>query len=134
PKNLWRGLDAWMEKLNDTRVRKSSGGPVFSDVEASDVVLAGNSSVLVDAVTAGRPAGFVAGLDHATTDMHGLVSRGLIYPIDENLRLDTDAMLRFYRRADWIEALRLFANIDECEELVAERAGAIMRELSLRSA
>ena len=134
PKNLWVGLDGWIERLNDSRVRRSSGGPVFLDVEASDIVLAGNSSVLVDAVTAGHPAGYVAGIDYGSEDMHGLVARGLIYPFDEELCLDADAMLRFYQRPDWSAILRLFANIDEDEASVAARAGVVMRELTLHSA
>jgi len=132
PKNLWVGLDAWVASLNDGRVSRSPGGPVFRDIEAADVVLGGNSSVLVDAVTAGRPAGYVPGLDCGSPDLHSLVARGLIYQFDDRLGLDPDAMLRFYRRPDWPAVLRLFANVDEDEASVAARAAAAMRELARR--
>jgi len=130
PKNLWVGLDAWIASLNDERVRRCAGGPVFRDIEASDIVLGGNSSVLVDAVTAGRPAGYVPGLDYGSHDLHAFVARGLIYPMDDRLGFDPDAMLRFYHRPDWPAALRLFANVDEDEASVAARAAAVMRELA----
>ena len=64
PKNLWVGLDAWIESRNEPRLRRSPAGPVSQDLEEADIVLAGNSSVLVEAVTAGRPAGYVSGIDH----------------------------------------------------------------------
>lgn len=123
PTNLWAGLDAWIASRNDPRVRRSSSGPVFRDLEAPDIVLAGNSSVLIEAVTAGRPSGYVPGLDHGSPDLHGLVARGLIYPIDDELGFAPDAMLRFYQRPDWSTVLRLFANIDEDEASVAARVG-----------
>src|SRR5207253_1584124 len=83
PKNLWVGLDAWVASLGDGRVSRSRGGSVFRDIEAADVVLGGNSSVLVDAVTAGRPAAYVPGLDYGSHDLHALVARGLVCEFDE---------------------------------------------------
>lgn len=134
PKNLWVGLDAWIASLNEPRVRRSSGGSVFDDLKASDIVLAGNSSVLVDAVTAGRPSGYVSGIDHGSADLHEFVARGLIYPIDDQLSFDPDAMLRFYQTRNWPTVLRLFANVEEDEASVAARVLVAMRELFLRSA
>jgi hypothetical protein len=128
PKNLWRGLDAWLAALNDERVERS-GGSVFRDVEAADIVLAGNSSVLVDAVAVGRPAAYVPGLDYGSHDLHAFVARGLIYPLADELSFDYDAILRFYQRPDWPAVLRLFANIDEDEATVATEACAAMRGL-----
>jgi hypothetical protein len=130
PKNLWVGVDAWIESLNDPRARRSLGGPVFRDVEASDVVLGGNSSVLVDAVTAGRPSGYVPGLDHGSADLHSFVARGLIYTIDDDLGFDPDAMLRFYQQPGWLNVLKLFANIEENEAPVLARVAATMRDLA----
>jgi hypothetical protein len=129
PTNLWTGLDVWIAARNDRRLRRASGGSVSCDLETSDVVLAGNSSVLVEAVTAGRPSGYVSDLDYGSPDLHAFVSSGLIYPIDDKLSFDPDAMLRFYQRPGWTESLRFFANIDEDDESVAARVGAAMREL-----
>ena len=130
PKNLWVALDAWIDAQSDSRLRRSPGGSVFSDIEASDIVLAGNSSVLAEAVPAGRPGGYVRGLDHGSTDLHAFVARGLIYPYDDAVGCDPDAMLRFYGRADWPSVLRLFANVDEDETTVAARVCDAMRELA----
>src|SRR5262249_6422387 len=129
PTNLWTGLDAWIAARNDRRLRRASGGSVSLDLEASDVVLAGNSSVLVEAVIAGRPRGYVSGLDYGSPDLHEIGARCLIYQIDDELSSDRDAILRFYQRPGWPDALRFFANIDEDEKSVAARFGAAMREL-----
>ena len=131
PKNLWVKFDEWVASRNEPRLRRSLGVTVFRDIEDSDIILAGNSSVLVDAVTAGRPSGYVPGLDHGSPDLHEFVARGLIYPIDDEFSFDPDAMLRFYRRLDWPDVLRLFANIDEDEVTVAARVCAAIRDLAL---
>ncbi len=130
PKNLWAGLDEWVASLDGARVRRGRGGPVSLDLEAADVVLGGNSSVLVDAVTAGRPAAYVSGLDYGSEDLHGFVARGLVCAFDDARGFDPDAMLRFYRRPEWGAVLRLFANVEEDEAEVSSRAAAAMRELA----
>ena len=121
PKNLWRGLDAWVASRGEPRLSLSPGGTVFQDIAASDVVLAGNSSVLVEAVTAGRPAAYVRGIDHGPPDLHAFVARGLVYRYADERGFDPEAMQRFYQSPDWPAALRLFANIDEDEASVAAR-------------
>jgi hypothetical protein len=129
PKNLWLGLQKWIEEQNDDRITLSAGGPSSDDIEMCDIVLSGNSSVLVEAVTAGRPAGYVRHLDHGSDDMHDFVKRGLIYPIDDEL-IDSEEMLAFYQRSEWIDVLRLFANIDEDADGVNEKMVAVMRKIA----
>jgi hypothetical protein len=131
PKNLWTGLDKWIASRQSLQVHLSRGGSLFRDLQNSDVVLAGNSSVLIEAVVAGRPSGYVPGLDHGSPDLHAFVARGLIYPIDHGVCFNPDAMLRFYQQPDWLAVLRLFADVDEDEVSVVRRAIAIMRELAL---
>ena len=137
PKNLCVGLQKWIQSLKDSRVILSSGGAsVSNDIKQVDVVLGGNSSVLVDAVTAGRPAAFVANLDHGPPDLHRFVASGLVYSFDDEgktINWDPQSMLRFYRRPAWQTRLRVFANIDEDKEEMQERAIAIMRELALKT-
>lgn len=130
PKNLWVGIDAWIASRNEPRLHRSHGVTVFRDIEESDIVLAGNSSVLVDAVTAGRPSGYVPNLDHGSTDLHAFVARELIYPIDDKLSFDPDVMLSFYQRPAWPNVLRLFANIDEDEATVMAQLCAAVRDLA----
>src|SRR5258708_35318412 len=114
PKNLWRGLDKWIASLNSSRVVLTGSSSVLDDIRKADIVLGGNSSVLVDAVTCGRPAGFVANLDHGPRDLHQFVARGLIYCVTDdsgNLKWEPEAMMSFYQRPQWLETLKLFANI-----------------------
>ena len=136
PKNLWVGINEWAISLVGSRLTVSAGGTVFSDIQMCDVVFAGNSSVLVDTVTAGKPAGYVAGLDHGPYDVHQFLKCGLIYPVDEQrgeFTWSADEMWRFYQRPEWLNVLRLFANIDENENSVAAQAIAMMRQLMLKS-
>jgi hypothetical protein len=143
PTNLWLGLDAWIASRNDKRLRRSSGTSVSADLAESDIVLAGNSSVLVEAVTAGRPSGYVPGLDHGSPDLHKFVATGLIYANTEELARkrddgfgrqcdypDFEEIIRFYQRPDWLSVLRLFADIDEDGAAVTAQARIAIRELA----
>lgn len=118
PKNLWRQLRSWLDLLADVRVRISSNKSVFDDLKSVDVVLGGNSSVLIDAVVAGRPAAYVPGLDYGENDLHQLVASGLVPEF--NSRYTFAGLVEFYHRPDWLQALRLFANIDESAESVMQ--------------
>lgn len=132
PKNLFVEFDDWLASLNDSRVGRSSSDAVFRDLRETDVVFSGNSSVLIEAVTAGRFGVYVPGLDYGSSDLHEFVARGLIYPIEEGFKFDFDAILRFYRRVEWLSVLRLFANIDENEAAVKTQIMTIMREFGGR--
>lgn len=128
PKNLWVGLEDWVASQHEPRLNVSLGASVFHDVESVNIVLAGNSSVLIDAVIASRPGGYVADLDHGPYDLHCFVESGLIYPLKDEW--NPDSMLRFYQRPDWLNVLRLFANIDDREETVAMQMANTMRQLA----
>jgi hypothetical protein len=132
PFNMWAGLARWIAECADERISLSTGRDVFQDIVASDVVLAGNSSVHIEAVLAGRPSAYVPGFDHATPDMHRLVANGLIPSIGDDLRFDPEAMLQFYRRAEWPGILQRFANVNESEAEVAANAAGVMRRLALQ--
>jgi hypothetical protein len=130
PKNLWRGLGEWVAARGDARLVLSGCGPVFEDVKACDVVLAGNSSVLVEAVTAGRPAAFAPGIDHGPPDLHAFVARGLVPRYEDARGFDPDSLLRFYQRPDWPSALRLFADVDTDEASLASHLRAALLDLT----
>jgi hypothetical protein len=131
PYNMWKGLGAWTAGLGDPRVEVGADGNVFGDIARCDLVLAGNTSVHIEALLAGKPSAFVRGLDHGGEDLHRVVERGLVYALDASLRVDPDAMLAFYRRPEWPAVLRLFANVDEDEATVLRRASAVMQELAV---
>lgn len=132
PKNLWLGLNKWIETLGEPRVRLSQNDAAASDLKNVDVVLAGNSSVLVEAVTAGRPSAYVSGLDFASPDLHEFVKQKLIYPFDETF--DSSRMLEFYQRTDWTATLKLFADVTKDETAsAAEIAAAFRAELAAAS-
>jgi hypothetical protein len=63
------GLEDWIAAQRELRLALSSAASVFQDLKSVDLVLAGNSSVLSDAVTAGRPSGYIVDLDHGPHDL-----------------------------------------------------------------
>jgi hypothetical protein len=120
PKNLWRNIDSWIASHADGRVFQSCKRTVLDDLKGLDVVFGGNSSVLIDSVTAGVPSAYVDELDHGSPDLHRFVAAGLIHGSDVDP--DLDAIMRFYHRPDWPQTLRTFANIAQDESAVLTEA------------
>lgn len=116
PKNLWMEMDSWIASHEEGRLCKSRGATALEDVKALDVVFGGNSSVLIDAVTAGVPSAYVDHLDHGSPDLHGFVAAGLIYRT--NVDPDLNELVGFYQESGWEQTLRRFSNIDEDESTV----------------
>jgi hypothetical protein len=130
PKNLYVELNNWVAARNDPRLRLTSGESVFDDIQSVDIALAGNSSVLVDAATAGRPAGYIFELDHGPYDLHQFVQCGLIYPVRKesgDFCWNPESMLQFYNQPGWLNVLRNFANIDEDEAVIRVRVQQLLR-------
>jgi hypothetical protein len=116
PKNLWPRIDSWIASHEDARLSRSCELTVIDDLKGMHVVFGGNSSVLIEAVTAGVPSAYIDHLDHGPWDLHGFVAAGLIYNSDGDP--DLDDILRFYQRPQWQKILRTFANIDEDQTTV----------------
>jgi hypothetical protein len=124
PKNLWVQLDSWIAARDDVRLRQSYEPVALDDMKGLQVVFGGNSSVLIESVTAGIPSGYIENLDYGSPDLHGFVAAGLIYRSEVNPNLNE--MVRFYMRPKWQKVFRRFANIDKDESTVlAETVDAI---------
>jgi len=119
PKNLWCDIDAWIESRKDERLSRSYGS-IADDLRDLHLVFGGNSSVLIEAVTAGVPSAYVDDLDHGPADLHGFVAAGLIYRSDVDP--DPNEIVRFYERPGWRQTLRRFANIEDDEATVMTNA------------
>ncbi len=129
PVNLWRQLVPRIQSLRDNRITLRATGPpgpkgpglqsLSDDLRECDIVLAGNSTVLLDAVVAGRPACYVRGLDHGPYDVQDFVESGLVCEVGPEHPIDYSAIARFYAQSDWPSVLRRFADIDHSETDVA---------------
>jgi hypothetical protein len=132
PKNLWLHIDSWIASHEDVRLCQSYEPNVLDDIKGLHVVFGGNSSVLIEAVTAGVPSAYVDDLDHGSPDLHGFVAAGLIYRT--KVDPDLNEMLRFYRRPGWHRTLRRFANIDDDEAAVLADTLKAIADMRGRSA
>jgi len=115
PVNLWPGLADCLASMEDERLQLSAGGPILDDVSACDFVMAGNSTVHVEAIVAGKPACYVRGLDHAPYDVQSFVRDGLVYELEYAHGFDPTAVAQFYARHEWPNILRRYANVDQDE-------------------
>jgi len=130
PVNLWSGLTGCLASTKDERLRLSSGGPILDDVRECDVVMAGNSTVHLEAVVAGKPSCYVRGLDHAPYDVQSFVRDGLVYELERADRLDPSDVMRFYAREEWPHILRQYANVDQDEADLARNVAAALSDLA----
>ena len=130
PVNLWPGLAGCLASMKDERLHLSAGGPILDDVRGCDFVMAGNSTVHVEAVVAGKPACYVRGLDHAPYDVQSFVRDGLVYELDGAGRFDPSAVMQFYARYEWPTVLRRYANIDQDEVDLARIVSAAVSDLA----
>ena len=130
PVNLWPGLAGRLASMKEERLHLSTGGPILDDVRGCDFVIAGNSTVHVEAVVAGKPACYVRGLDHAPYDVQSFVRDGLVYELDRAGRFDPSEVAQFYARDEWATILRQYANIDQGEVDLARIVSAAVSDLA----
>lgn len=124
PKNLWVHLDSWIATHADQRLSRSREQSALADMKDLQVVFGGNSSVLIESVTAGNPSAYIDGLDHGSPDLHRFVAAGLIPRSDVDP--DFGEMMRFYNSPRWQDTLRTFANIDNDESSVLAEVGKVI--------
>jgi hypothetical protein len=124
-------MDSWIASHDKGRLFKSHEPTALEDVKELHVVFGGNSSVLIETVTAGVPAAYVDQLDHGSPDLHGLVAAGLIYRT--GVDPDFDELVGFYRQPGWENRLHRFANVNEDEAtVIASTVKAIRALCSIR--
>ena len=127
PKNLWRNMQTWIASHRDGRLSQSCKSNVSEDLKGLDIVFGGNSSVLIDSVTAGIPSAYINDLDHSSPDLHRFVAAGLIY--QSEVEPDLEELRRFYQRSGWREMLTRFANIDQNEAAVLDETVKIIADI-----
>ena len=127
PANLDPGLRSRLTASYGERVFFSSGGPAHDDIAQSDLIIAGNSGVHVEAVLRGKLSCFVADLDHSPFDLLGFVESGLIYHLKDLSAFEPKQVIEFYTAAGWQNALRHYANIDQEPEEVAAAIRTALR-------
>jgi hypothetical protein len=134
PVNLWKHLPAYMESLRDERIALNSTGSLTDDLRECDLVLAGNSTVLLDAVVAGRPACYVRGFDHGPYDVQDFVRFGLVCELVPEHVIDLPAIRSFYAHSGWPSALRRFADVDHTETQVITAVRSALNSFSTLTA
>jgi hypothetical protein len=129
PVNLWRDLPRRLASLGEPRIVLQAGTSLRDDLRQCDVVIAGNSTVLLDAVVAGRPACYVRGLDHGAYDVQDFVRDDLVYEWHAPTPLDLGAIAEYYARREWPRILRQYADVDRREEDVAADVRAALEAI-----
>ncbi len=120
PANQWAGVRDAVAGFARGRVVLGTHARSFDDLARCHLIIAGNSAVHVEAVTAGTPSILVPGLDGADRDSYGFVEHGLVPRAELDTDLALDDVLAFYRRPEWERTLRRYANIARSDADVAQ--------------
>lgn len=128
PANLWTGIAGALEEFPAGRVIVSNGSAA-DDLARCDLVIAGNSSVHIDALTAGVHSVYSGGLDHSARDGLSLVAEGLVFEADDVDSMRTEDILRFYQTPEWAARFRRHANLDQDDAEVASETRSAFNEL-----
>lgn len=132
PANLWADLPSALAAFPADRVGLTANTSSFADVRACDVVVAGNSSVHLDALAMGVPSIYVRTFDHEADTVLTFASDRVVAAVDEIRDLDLDDVARFYAAPSWTDRMRRHVNIDESDEQVSAQTRAAFAELAAR--
>lgn len=86
---------------NDRNIDVTIGNPLDDEIAACDLVICGNSGVVLNVLSGGRPVAYLPSLDGINFDSHGFVGSGLVCSVsgwsdDIYKRLQV-----FYENPDW---------------------------------
>lgn len=130
PANLWAGISAALEEFPADRVTLSDGSAA-DDLRRCDLVIAGNSSVHIDALTTGVHTVYSRDLDHSAGGGLSLVADGLVFEACDigAGAMRTDDILRFYGTPQWASGFRRHVNLDQDDAEVAGETRSAFNEL-----
>lgn len=87
-------------------VRITLGSPLSDDIEASDMVVCGNSGVTLNVLRGGRPVAYLPALDELPLDYNGFLGAGLVPRMETWTEETYDELKAFYGNPGWADAMR----------------------------
>lgn len=88
-------------------VKVSEGTTLEQDTKACDVIIAGNTTAILECLRMGVPTVYLGALDHIPHDYNGFVADGLVPEIHDASELDPVAVAAFYSE-EWLQRMRYF--------------------------
>ena len=114
PANLWRGLRDAVGSTGRQRVAISAAS-LEDDLGGSGLVVAGNSSVHLEALIAGVPTVHVAALDGTPADALSFLRAGVVFGAAGSTLPAMSELLAFYAEPGWSERFGRFVNVHQDE-------------------
>ncbi|MFC1666681.1 hypothetical protein ACFL0P_02250 [Candidatus Omnitrophota bacterium] len=97
--------------LKNSKVQISNGRSIDRDIEKSDFILAGDSTVHVDALLRGCPSFYYRDLEEDFFDRYGYVKEGLI--LDWNIDMSLDDINDFYQDLNKKNRINYYLNTEK---------------------
>jgi len=122
-----------LSKFSSDMVEISKNKNLEADVSSCDVIIVGNSSVLVDVLRLGRPAVYLRNLDAVPDDYYKFVRNSVVPALDSLDQLDLSFLQIFYQK-DWMIRFQYYdAGYLKEEALIRQEVQDAVREIIRRS-
>lgn len=115
----------------DDKVELTLGNPLDDEIAACDMVICGNSGVVMNVLSGGRPVAYLSSLDDIHYDGNGFVASRLVYAMPWWSDDIYDRLKSFYQVQGWKDVMRSYDASYEADldALHAEARAILMRHL-----
>ena len=119
-------------ELDDDNVELTIGNPLDEEIAACDMVICGNSGVVLNVLSGGRPVAYLASLDSVGFDANGFVASRLAYSMPWWSEDVYERLKAFYQTPGWQGVMQSYdaaygADMDVLREQAAQTLMAHMR-------
>lgn len=97
----------WYDALPKGIELRMALGPLAEDARKADLILAGNTSAVLEALKAGAPTVLWKSIDNVASDYYGFVAYRLVPTTNDPAALSFSAISAFFS-GDWTERMRYF--------------------------
>lgn len=116
----------------DARIALTIGNPLEDEIAQCDLVICGNSGVVLDTLCGGKPVAYLAELDEIAFDYNGFVRSRLVFHAARwNDEIYAD-LRRFYLDHEWIEIMKGYdaSYLANADDLMKTASFVLRRHLS----
>ncbi len=114
----------WYDDLPEGVELRMARAPLAVDARNADLILAGNTSAVLEALKAGAPTVLWESIDNVASDYYGFVAHRLVPTTSDPAALSFSAISAFFS-GDWTERMRYFDASYMADEAVDLRAAML---------
>ncbi len=113
--------------LDDEKVELTIGNPLDDEIAACDLVICGNSGVVMNVLSGGRPVAYLSSLDNLVHDANGFVASRLVQSVPWWTEDIYDRLRAFYQNPGWRGVMQSYdAGYGADQDTLRQQAASIL--------